>query len=78
MREVRAAQPGYTLTESGQDARDSILTGRAVAHRSTVSAAKTFSLAVDYVFLPKVFAELRNGQAIVLPYDGVDPQPPTY
>jgi hypothetical protein len=71
-------KPGYTLTESGQDARVSMLTGRAVAQRSSVSAAKTFNLAVDFVFRPKVFAELRNGQAIVLPYDGVDPQPPTY
>lgn len=69
---------GYTVTESGQDARVSMLTGRPGAHTTTVSAAKTYSLVVDYVFQPKVFAELQNAQAIVLSYDGLNPQPPTY
>ncbi len=69
---------GYTITEAGQDARVSMLTGRPGAHRTTVSAAKTYSLLMDYVFQPKVFAELQNAQAIVLPYDGLSPQPPTY
>ena len=30
------------------------------------------------MFQPKVFAELQNAQAIVLPYDGLNPLPPTY
>jgi hypothetical protein len=55
-----------------------MLTGRAAAHKSTVTAAKSYTLALDYVFRPKVFAELKNAQAIVLPYDGLNPQPPTY
>ena len=71
-------KPGYTVTESGQDARVSLLTGRAAAQRTTVSAAKTYSLTTEYVFEPRVFAELQNAQAIVLPYDGLNPQPPTY
>ena len=71
-------KPGYTITEAGQDARVSMLTGRAAAHRTTVSASKTYSLQYEYVFQPKVFAELQNAQAIVLPYDGLNPQPPTY
>ena len=71
-------KPGYTLTETGQDARISLLTGRPASSRSTVSAAKTYTLLLDYVFQPKVFAELQNAQAIVLPYDGLNPQPPTY
>ena len=71
-------KPSYTITEAGQDARVSMLTGRPAAHRTTVSAAKTYSLLLDYVFQPKVFAELQNAQAIVLPYDGLNPQPPTY
>jgi hypothetical protein len=75
---VERLKPGYTLTEAGQDARVSMLTGRPAAHRTTVSASKTYSLQYEYVFQPKVFAELRNAQAIVLPYDGVNPQPPTY
>ena len=32
---------------------------------------------LDYVFQPKVFTELKNAQAVVLAYDGLDPQPPT-
>ena len=43
-----------------------------------MSAAKTYTLLLDYVFQPKVFAELQNAQAIVLPYDGLNPLPPTY
>ena len=71
-------KPSYSLTEAGQDAKVSMLTGRPASQRSTVSASKTYSLLVDYVFQPKVFAELQNAQAIVLPYDGLNPQPPTY
>jgi hypothetical protein len=70
-------KPGYTLSEAGQDARVSMLTGRPAAHRTTVSASKTYSLAMEYVFQPKAFSELQNAQAIVLPYDGFNPQPPT-
>ena len=70
--------PGYTLTESGQDAGVSMLTGRTAAQRSSVSASKRYTVTMDYVFQPKVFSELRNGQAVVLLYDGVDPLPPTY
>jgi hypothetical protein len=75
---VERLKPGYTITEAGQDARVSMLTGRPTAHRTTVSAAKTYSLQYEYVFQPKVFAELQNAQAIILPYDGLNPLPPTY
>src|ERR1700681_3262884 len=71
-------KPGYTIPEAGQDARVSMLTGRPAAHGSTISASKKYSLLLDYVFQPMVFAELQNAQAIVLPYDGLNPQPPTY
>jgi hypothetical protein len=71
-------RPSYQLTEAGQDARISLLTGRARAHKSTMTASKHYSFQVDYVFQPKVFGELQNGQAIVLPYDGLNPQPPTF
>jgi hypothetical protein len=70
--------PGYTLTESGQDAGVSVLTGRAAAHRSSVSASKRYTVAIDYVFQPSAFASLRNAQAIVLRYDGRNPHPATY
>jgi hypothetical protein len=71
-------KPSYTLTEAGQDARVSLLTGRPAAHKTTVSATKTYSLQREYVFEPTVFLELKNAQAIVLAYDGFRPQPPTY
>jgi hypothetical protein len=71
-------RPGYTLTEAGQDARVSLLTGRPAAHRATVSATKTYSLQLDYVFQPRAFTELQNAQAIVLAYDGANPLPPAY
>ena len=68
---------GYSLTESGQDAGVSVLTGRAAAHHTSVSAAKRYTVSIDYVFQPTAFAELQNGQAIVLPYDGRNPLPAT-
>lgn len=70
--------PHYNLSESGQDARISVLTGRAAAHKSTISTSKSYAVQRDYVFEAKVFAELRNAQAIVLAYDGFNPRPPTY
>ena len=70
-------KPGYTLTEAGQDAQVSMLTGRSAAHKSTVSTTKTYTLQREYVFDPTVFTELGNAQAIVLAYDGVNPQPAT-
>lgn len=75
---VDRLKPSYTLTEAGQDARVSLLTGRSAAHRTTVSATKSYSLQREEVFTSKVFTELQNGQSIVLPYDGLNPLPPTY
>jgi hypothetical protein len=70
--------PNYHLSESGQDARISMLTGRAAAHRATISTSKSYALQRNPVFEPKVFTELKNAQAIVLAYDGASPLPPTY
>src|SRR3954470_8931217 len=39
-------KPGYTLTEAGQDARVSMLTGRPAAQRTTVSASKTYTVSL--------------------------------
>jgi len=71
-------KPSYQLTEAGQDARVSLLTGRAAAPKSTVTASKHYAFQLDYVFQPKIFGELQNAQAVVLPYDGLNPKPPTY
>ena len=68
----------YSLTEGGQDAHISLLTGVATAAKHTLSASKTYMLESDYVFQPRVFTELPHAQAIVLPYDGLNPLPPQY
>ncbi|MCX6592330.1 MAG: TraM recognition domain-containing protein [Acidobacteria bacterium] len=68
----------YSLSENDQDARVSVLTGRATAHRATVSTSKSYNLQRDWVFEAKVFGELKNAQSIVLAYDGVNPHAPTY
>jgi hypothetical protein len=68
----------YSFSENGQDAGVSVLTGKAAAHRATLSASKGYNVQRDFVFEPKVFSELKNAQAIVLAYDGVNPHPPSY
>jgi TraM recognition site of TraD and TraG len=68
----------YSLSEHGQDARVSVLTGRATAHRATVGTTKGYNVQRDYTFEPKVFSELKNAQSIVLAYDGLNPHPPCY
>ena len=68
----------YSISENGQDARISLLTGRAAAQRTTLSASKSYNLQRDFVFEPKTFAELKNAESIVLAYDGVNPIPATF
>jgi hypothetical protein len=70
--------PQYHLAESGQDARISVLTGRAAAPRATISTSKSYVVHRELVFEAKVFGELKNAQAVVLAYDGFNPRPPTY
>jgi hypothetical protein len=71
-------KPNYTLSEQGQDAGVSVLTGRTAAQRASLGTTKGYSVQRDFVFEPKVFAELGNAQAIVLAYDGSRPLPPSY
>ncbi len=66
----------YSISENGQDARVSLLTGRTTAQKSTVSASKSYNLQRDFIFEPKIFAELKNAESIVLAYDGLNPLPP--
>ena len=68
----------YTLAEGGQGAHISLLTGRPTAARQTFTASKTYMFEADYVFTPRVFTELQHAQAVVLPYDGLNPLPPQY
>lgn len=68
----------YTLAESGHNTHVSWLTGRPTAARHTVNASKSYAPHFDYIFPPRVFTELQNGQAVALPYDGVNPLQPQF
>jgi hypothetical protein len=68
----------YTLSEAGQGAHISLLSGRATASKQTLSASKTYMLESDFVFQPRAFTELQHAQAIAIPYDGLNPLPPQY
>lgn len=62
----------YTITESGQDSQISILTGKATSEKDSLSASKNYSTRKDFRFPQKIFAELANAQAIVIPYNGFE------
>jgi hypothetical protein len=66
------------FSESGHDAHISLLTGKAVSHRANLTASKTYSPHYDDRFDMKTFTELKNAQAIVIAYDGLNPLPPTF
>jgi hypothetical protein len=68
----------YTLAEGGQGAHVSLLTGRPTAARQTLTASKQYMFESDFLFTPRVFTELQHAQAVVLPYDGLNPLPPQY
>jgi hypothetical protein len=71
-------QPEYTVTEAGQDSTVSLLTGKTASPKTTINLTKHYNMRVDYLFQPRIFTELRNAQAIALPYDGHNPMRPTY
>lgn len=71
-------KPSYSLSEGGQDAGVSVLTGRATSHKASLSTTKSWSTHMLPTFEPKVFMELKNAQSIVLAYDGLNPWPPSY
>ena len=66
----------YTITEAGQDARVSMLTGRPAA-QSTVSREDVQPRARLRV-PAEGLRRTAERAGIVLPYDGLNPQPPTY
>ena len=72
------SKPATTSPTSGHDAHISLLTGKAVSHRANLTASKTYSPYTDYRFDLKTFTELKNAQAIVMAYDGLNPLPPTF
>jgi type IV secretory system conjugative DNA transfer VirD4/TraG family protein len=68
----------YNLSESGHNASISLLTGKAVSHKSNISASKSYYPHSDFRFDTKTFTELKNAQAVVIAYDGLNPIPPTF
>ena len=68
----------YNLSESGHDARVSLLTGKALSHRANITASKSYSTQTDFRFDMKTFMELRNAQAVTIAYDGSNPRPPMF
>ena len=68
----------YNLSESGHDARVSLLTGNALSHKANITASKSYNTQSDFRFDTKTFTELRNAQAVVVAYDGLNPLPPMF
>jgi type IV secretion system protein TrbE len=68
----------YNLSESGHDARVSLLTGKALSHRANITASKSYNTHTDFRFDMKTFTELRNAQSITIVYDGLNPMPPMF
>jgi hypothetical protein len=65
----------YNLSESGHDARVSLLTGNALSHRANITASKSYNTQKDFRFDTKTFMELRNAQSVTIAYDGLNPIP---
>jgi hypothetical protein len=68
----------HNLSESGHNARVSLLTGKSLSHRSNISASKSYNTQIDYRFDMKIFTELRNAQSVTIAYDGLNPKPPLF
>jgi hypothetical protein len=68
----------YNLSESGHDSNVSLLTGTAVSHKSNITASKSYYPQQDFRFDTKTFTQLKNAQAIVIAYDGLNPLAPTF
>lgn len=70
-------RPSYSISESGQDARLDMVTGKTGSKKASVGVSKSISLMRDFIFEPYLFSQLKNMQAVVLAYDGSNPNPPT-
>jgi hypothetical protein len=68
----------YNISESGHDARVSLWTGKAIAHKANVTTSKSYNTLSDFRFDFKTFTELKNAQSVTLAYDGFNPRPPTF
>lgn len=71
-------QESFSITESNQDARTSMLTGRTYGTKTAVSAGKSYSVRQLERFATKEFFSLKSAQSIALVFDGVNPLPPSF
>jgi hypothetical protein len=71
-------KPSYNFSESGHNARVSLVTGKALSHLANITASKSYNTQSDYRFDMKTFTELRNAQAVTIAYDGLNPKPPMF
>jgi hypothetical protein len=71
-------KPSYNFSESGHNARVSLLTGKALSHKANITASKSYNTQSDYRFDMKTFMELPNAQAVTIAYDGLNPKPPMF
>jgi hypothetical protein len=71
-------KPSYNFSESGHNARVSLVTGKALSHRANITASKSYNTQSDYRFDMKTFMELKNAQAVTIAYDGLNPKPPMF
>ena len=67
--------PNWSISENGHDVRVGMLSGKALAHKAGLTINKSYNLQWRPVFEAKRLMELQNAQAIVLAYDGLNPQP---
>lgn len=66
------------ISESSQNAKVSWFSSNAYSDKSTVSTSKSINVQRDFVFDVNVFAQLKNAQSIIIPYDGINSLPPCY
>jgi hypothetical protein len=71
-------QTSYNVSETSSDAKVSFLDGRTAGARSSVSTSKSYQIRQLERFPVKAFYGLKNAQAIVVAFDGVNPIPPSY
>ncbi|WP_158820305.1 type IV secretory system conjugative DNA transfer family protein [Granulicella sp. S156] len=68
----------YTVSETSTNANVGWLSGRTSSSKGSVAAAKQYQKSKEPLFEEKVFFDLKNAQSVVVAFDGISPQPPTY
>jgi type IV secretory pathway TraG/TraD family ATPase VirD4 len=58
------------VSESSQDANVSLLSGKTVGDKSSVSQAITYTTQKEYVFEPHEVIQLKNATAVAVIFDG--------